>query len=219
MQDGDSVLRAEDFHLGADVYASDGKEIGKLVRVLVDGDYTLQALVVKEGGGFSGRRLAPASLLVADEVVVPRDAVKSVIHDRVDLGIESSDVRRLPPYLSYRERPESVGEELEDAAGVLGSGPEVPHWLEQVANKPEGELEIDGGENVMLGHTGRRLGTVKDVLFDGDQLVGVVLLPDGLFKREVILPRRFLDRSDDAALFAQLDEKDLEHLTPFAPKE
>jgi sporulation protein YlmC with PRC-barrel domain len=219
VQDGDSVLRAEDFHLGADVYAGDGKEIGKLVRVLVDGSFTLQALVIKESGGFAGRGLSPGSLLVADEVVVPKAAVKSVTHDRVDLGIESSEVRRLPPYLSYREKPESLGEELEDTAGVLGSGPEVPHWLEQVANKPEGELEIDGGENVMLGRTGRRLGTVKDVLFDGDQLVGVVLLPDGLFKREVILPRRFLDRSDDAALFAQLDEKDLEHLTPFAPKE
>ncbi len=219
MNDGDSVLRAEDFHLGADVYASDGKEIGKLVRVLVDGNYTLRALVIKEGRGFSGRLLSPGSLLVADEVVVPRDAVKSLTHDRVDLGVDSSDVRRLPPYLSYREKPESLGEELEDTAGVLGSGPEVPHWLEQVANKPEGELEIDGGENVMLGRTGRRLGTVKDVLFEGDQLVGVVLLPDGLFKREVILPRRFLDRSDDAALFARLDEMDLEHLTLFAPKE
>jgi hypothetical protein len=149
-------------------------------------------------------------------VIVPKDAVKAVTHERVELSAASADVRRLPPYLSYRERGESTAEEAEDFAAVLGSGPEVPHWLEQVANKPDSELEIDGGEPVMLGHSGKRLGSVKDVLFDGDQLVGVVLKPEGLFKKQVILPRRFLDRSDDAALFAQLDENDIEHLTPFA---
>jgi len=169
--------------------------------------------------GFSGRLLSPGSLLVADEVIVPRDAVKNVTHERIDLSLDSATVRRLPPYLSYREKSETVGEELEDEAGVLGSGPEIPNWLEEVANKPTDELEIDGDENVMLGRTGKKLGTVKDVLFDGDELVGVVLRPEGLLKKEVILPRRFLDRSDDAALFAKLDEKDVQQLAPFAPKE
>ncbi len=215
MGDQESTLKAEDFHLGADVYSSDEKEVGKLVHVLVDSDYRLVSLVVKESGGFSGQRLSPGSLLVADEVVIPNEAVKEVMHDRVDLNLSAADVRRLPPYLSYREKGESVGEEAEDFAAVLGSGPEVPHWLEQVANKPANELEIDGGENVMLGDTGKKLGTVKDVLFDGDELVGVVLQPEGFFKKDVILPRRFLDRSDDAALFAQLDETDLKNLVPF----
>lgn len=218
MAEAQPVWNAEDFHLGADVFASDGKEVGKLVHVLVASDYSLQALVIKEGSSYSGRLLSPGSLLVADEFIVPKDAAKKVAHDRIDLSLDSAAMRRLPPYLSYREKGESVGEELEDEAGVLGSGPEVPNWLEQVANKPEGELEIDRDENVMLGHAGKKLGTVKDVLFDGDQLVGVVLRPEGLFKKEVILPRRFLDRSDDAALFAQLDERDLEHLAPFEPK-
>jgi sporulation protein YlmC with PRC-barrel domain len=215
--DAQPTLKAEDFHLGAEVYSSEGKDVGKLVHVLVDSDYRLQAVVVKESRRFSGRLLSPGSMLLADEFIMPKEAVRAVTHDRVELNLAAADVRRLPPYLSYGEKPESVGEEVEDFAAVLGSGPEVPHWLEQVANKPASELEIDGGENVMLGDTGKKLGTVKDVLFDGDELVGVVLQPEGLFKKEVILPRRFLARSDDAALFAQLDEKDLEHLTPFHP--
>jgi sporulation protein YlmC with PRC-barrel domain len=214
-----SDLNREDFHLGAHVYSSDGKEIGELVHVLVDGDYKLQAMVVKESRGFSGGFLSPGSLLVNDEFIVPRDAVQNLDHDRVDLKLTASDVRRLPPYLSYRQKGETEGERAEDVASVFGASPEVPGWLEQVANKPATELEIDGGENVMLGHTGKKLGTVKDVLFDDDQLVGVVMLPDGLFEKEVILPRRFLDRSDDAALFAKLTEIDLEHLEPFEPKD
>ena len=214
-----AVWKGDDLHLGARVVSADGKDIGELVHVLVDGDYRLKALVVKESAGFSGRWLAPGSLLVNDEFIVPTDAVTSVNHERIGLTLSSADARRLSPYLGYREKGETVGEEAEDVAVVLGSGPGVPHWLEQVANKPAGELEIDAGENVMLGDTGKKLGAVKDVLFDGGELVGVVLRPEGFFKKEVILPRRFLSRSDDLALFAQLDESDLEHLEPFEPKD
>lgn len=211
-------MNTEDFHLGARVLASDGKEIGTLVHVLVDAGYGLQAIVVRESSGFSGSWLSPGARLVANEFIVPRDAVKSVDHDEVDLNLPSGEARKLQPYLAYRERSETAREGFEDEAGAIGSSPQIPHWVEQVANKSAGELEIDGGENVMLGHTGKKLGTVKDVLFDADQLVGVVLQPGGLFKHEVILPRRFLGRSDDAALFAQLDERDVEKLEPFKPE-
>ncbi|OLB92769.1 MAG: hypothetical protein AUI15_20325 [Actinobacteria bacterium 13_2_20CM_2_66_6] len=156
---------------------------------------------------------------MADEFIVPKDAVNALTHDRVDLKLSAAEVRRLQPYIAYREKSESVAEELEDTAAVFGEAPAVPHWIEQVAVKSPDELEIDGGENVMLGHTGKKLGTVKDVLFHDDQLVGVVLHPEGLLKQEVILPRRFLDRSDDLALFAKLSESDLDHLQPFRPSD
>ena len=211
-------MEPTDFHLGARVVTKDGTDIGELVHLLTGNDYSLKAIVVDESHGFSGSWLSPGSLLVNTEFVVPRVAIESVDHDRVALNVGSTDARKFPAYLGYREKGESIGEEAEDEAGILGSGPEIPNWIEQVANKPADELEIDGGENVMLGLTGRKLGEVKDVLFDGDQLVGVVLQPGGLFKHEVILPRRFLSRSDDAALFAQLEESDLEHLEPFEPK-
>lgn len=207
----------EDFHLGAEVRSSDGREVGRLVHLLVGSDYSLKALVIKESASFSGHRLAPLTMLVADEFIAPKDAVTSMTRERVDLGLTAAEVRLLPPYIAYRERDESTSDVLADTAGPLTASPEVPHWLEQVANKPADELEIDGGENVMLGRTGQRLGTVKDVLFDGDQLVGVVLLPDGLFKHEVLLPRRFLDRSDDLALFANVSGAEVESLTPFHP--
>jgi len=209
--------KAEDFHLGAEVRSSDGKDIGKLVHVVVGPDYELRALIVRENAAFSAHRFAPSSWLLADEFIVPKEAATAVTHDRVELSLSAGEARRLPPYIGYRERDESTTEVLTDSAGPLTASPDVPRWLEQVAYKGPDELEIDGGENVMLGHSGRRLGTVKDVLFDGAQLVGVVLQPEGWFKSEVVLPRRFLDRSDDMALFANLAEADLERLTPFKP--
>jgi sporulation protein YlmC with PRC-barrel domain len=216
---GDSAGKAEieQFHLGAEVRSSDGKDVGKLVHVLVGPDYELKALVIKESGRFSGHLLSPGSMLINDELVVPKEAAGRVTRDRIELTLSSAEVRSLPPYIAYREKAESLAEGLEDTAGVLGSGPELPNWLEQVANKPEGELEIDGGENVMLGHTGRKIGSVQDVLFDDDQLVGIVLKPEGLFRSEVILPRRFLERSDDLALFVNIEENDLARLEPFEP--
>jgi sporulation protein YlmC with PRC-barrel domain len=209
----------EDFHLGAAVYSSDGTEIGKLSRLIVDkAALTLRAFVAKESRRFSGHLLSPGSWMLADEVVVPRDVVSSVSHDRIVLKLTAGDVRKLPPYLSYRYGDETVAEGLtEEAISALTSSPAIPASLEQVANKGDDELEIEGGENVMLGETGKRLGTVKDVLFDNADLVGVVILPDGVLKEEVILPRRFLQRSDDLALFANLSDVDLEHLKPFEP--
>ncbi len=212
------AVSTEGFHLGAEVRSSDGKDVGRLAHVLVSAEYGLRALVIKESSRFSGAVFSPGSRLVVDEFIVPKEAVKNATRDRIELDLTAAEVRRLPPYLAYRERTESLAEGLEDTAGVLGSGPEVPNWLEQIANKGEGDLEITGGENVMLGRTGKRLGTVQDVLFDDEQLVGVVLKPDGLFRAAVILPRRFLDRSDDLALFASIDENDVAQLKPFRPR-
>lgn len=218
MNDATPSTSPDDFRLGTEVRSSDGRTIGKLHRVLVGGaDYGLKALVIKEGHEFSGHLLSPGSMLLADELVVPREAVKEVSRNGIELHLAAGAVRRLHPYLSYRYEAESAGEELSDLGSALGASPSIPGSLEEVAHKPASELEIEAGENVMLGRTGRKLGEVKDVLFDGEDLVGVVLLPQGLLRHEVILPRRFLERSDDLALFAQLSEEDLEHLEPFRP--
>jgi sporulation protein YlmC with PRC-barrel domain len=207
--------RATDFHLGAAVFASDGKHVGELEGTLVDKtSLELKALVVKEDGRFSGHFLSPGSMLLTDELVVPLAAVGSVSHDRVNLKLTASRLRKLPPYLTYRfatpTRTEEVGQALDVLTATMAAPP-----VEETADKPVSELEIDSGENVMLGRTGKKLGRVKDVLFDGDELVGVVILPEGLLREEVVLPRRFIGRSDDLALFAQLEPDDLEHLKPF----
>jgi sporulation protein YlmC with PRC-barrel domain len=207
--------KATDFHLGAAVYSSDGMHVGELLGTLVDEtSLGLKALVVKEDGRFSGHFLSPGSMLLTDELVVPSAAVGSVSHDRVDLKLTASRLRKLPPYLTHRFAAPTPSEEFGEALDVLTATMAAPR-LEETADKPASELEIDAGENVMLGRTGKKLGHVKDVLFDGDELVGVVMLPEGLLREEVVLPRRFIGRSDDLALFAQLEPEDLRHLKPF----
>ena len=208
-----------DFRLGSDVVASDGKKAGTLISVIVDEKgFEPRALVVKEVESF-GRRLRVAeSLFITDEVVVPIAAVESATHDLVRLSMSGPDVRRQPLYLSYRPKPLTVEEAAVEDADVLTGNVGLPPEQE-IANKPAGQIEIDRGENVMLGTTGHRLGRVQDVLFDRGKLTGVVIRPDGFFTRDVVLPTEFIERADDMALFAHLDESDIENLKPFVDAE
>ena len=205
-----------DFRLGADVVAADGQKVGTLTSVLVEAEgFDPKALVIQDESSLAGRLLADEKLLITDEVVVPISAVESASHDVIRLSMSVDDIRRQPPYLSYRFKALTGGEALEEEVDFLGGGLGLPANAEQVANKPADQIEIDRDENVMLGKTGHRLGRVHDVLFDDGELVGIVIKPDGFFKRDVVLPIRFISRGDDMALFADLKESDIEHLEPF----
>ena len=120
----------------------------------------------------------------------------------------------MPPYLTYGYAAAQPGDTLRVVAAQAGL---IGYWpYSESADKTENELEINAGENVMLGHTGKRLGRVHDVLFDGGELIGVVIHPDGWWQHDVVLQVRFLDRSDDLALFATLTEQDIEHAAVLA---
>lgn len=207
-----------DFHFGARVVSRDGREVGSLHRLVVQEEgLDPRAIVVKEGARFSGRLLAPGSWYLVDDVLIDVAAVASADRERVELRLTAAEVRRQPPYLSYTYRPLTRGQAAAAQLGLLLPGTVEAPNLEEHARKRSDELEIEEGENVMLGRTGRRLGHVRDVLVDEGELVGIVLRPEGFFKEDVVLPVRFLERGDDLALFAQLSERDLEELKPFRP--
>lgn len=206
----------DDFHFGAPVYASDGTHVGSLQRLIVDEEsLDPHAIVVKETRRFSGHGIGGSALL-EDDVAVALADVRSVHRDRVELAADSTAVRHTEPYLSYRYAPLTRGDAARYVLAQVGQSAYIPK-LNEEAHKRLDELEITPGENIMLGRTGRKLGTVRDVVFDGNEVIGVVMHP-GLFKEDVLLQVRFLGRSDDLALFAHLTEDDLQHLQPFHPE-
>jgi sporulation protein YlmC with PRC-barrel domain len=161
----------DDFRLGAQVQTVDGRLVGTLQRVIVEEEgFDPRAIVVREDARFAGHLLAPGSWFLVDEVSLPVTSVGSVGPDRIELRLTAAEVRRLPPYLSYRYRPVT----LRDVAGqylALATGGVAPPSLEERGRKGAGEIEIDAGENVMLGRTGRVLGHVRDVLVDDRELI------------------------------------------------
>jgi sporulation protein YlmC with PRC-barrel domain len=206
----------EDFHFGAEVDCSDGTRIGTLRRVVLDRDtLDVHSIVVKESRRFSGHYFA-GTALVEDDIAIPIKHVLSADHDRVALSTTPAEVRRTEPYLTYQYAPLSKADAARMAISLVTQTNYIPHLIES-AHKRLDELAINPGENVMLGRTGRRLGTVRDVVMDEGELVGVVMHPVGFFAEDVLLQVRFLGRSDDLALFAHLTETDLAHLKPFQP--
>ena len=211
------LLKAADFHLGADVAAADGTTVGFLVSVLVEADgFDPRAIVVKVEATRVARLIAGEKLFITDEVVVPIADVQSATHNAVRLSLGFESIHRLVPYISYHFAAMTPGEVLLEEAQMIGGGLGIPK-AEEEANKPSAEIEIDRDENVMLGRSGKLLGHVHDVLFNEGEIIGVVIRPAGLFKHDVVLPVRFLARADDMALFADLSEADIEELKPFDP--
>jgi sporulation protein YlmC with PRC-barrel domain len=208
--------RLEDFHLGAAVQTSDGHHAGTLQRMVVDGEsWDPHALIVHETEWFSGRVLAPGSGLLVSEVIVPLDAVASVTPQQVLLNLDKRATRGLPPYLSYQYAPLQPGDQWRYAAALFGGSAGAFPRIDAVRNKSETEIEISHGERVMIGHSGEVLGTVQDVLFDEGELVGVVVHPKGLFKHDLLVQVRFLDRSDDLVLFVRMTPEDISRLAEY----
>jgi sporulation protein YlmC with PRC-barrel domain len=209
-----SEFQPVDFHPGARVETKDGKHVGSLHRLVIDREsWDLREIIVKETERFSGHLLAPGSGLLIDDVIVPLEALVSVTHDKILLSVTAAEVRVMPPYLTYGYAAAQPGDTLRVIAAQAGFGGYWPY--SETANKTEDELEINEGESVMLGKTGKRLGRVRDVLYDGRELVGVVIHPDGWWEHDVVLQVRFLERSEDLALFARLTDGDVERLRPF----
>ena len=210
--------RLEDFHFGTPVQSADGKLVGSLQRVIVDQEsLDVHAIVVKETRHFSGHYLGGAGLL-EDDLAIPIQAVQEASRDRILVSENAKAIRSHAPYLTYQYAPVTKGDVARMGVALAGGLPYVPRLIENEQKRPD-ELEIDRGENVMLGHTGKKLGTVHDVVMEDGELIGIVLHPEGFFKEDVLLQIRFLGRSDDLALFAYLSEADLEHLTPFHPSD
>ncbi|HEX3604551.1 MAG TPA: hypothetical protein VH134_01420 [Candidatus Dormibacteraeota bacterium] len=210
--------RLADLHLGAPVHSSDDRHIGSLRRVVVDQDsWEPRAVVVRETARFNGHLLALAAGLMTEELIVPMSAIARASRERVDLSITASEARHLPPYLSYAMAPLTGTDTAVNDLAILVGGATLPREVESAA-KAAGDIEIRVDENVMLNHEGERFGRVRDVLLDGGELVGVVVHPDGMFEEDVLVQLRFLERSDDGALFLHMTRADLENLSPFHPE-
>src|SRR5260370_7760790 len=88
------------------------------------------------------------------------------------------DIRRQPLYLTYRREPLTPEEAVVEEGELLTGGLGLPK-ADEIANKPDGEIEIDGGENVMLGATGRPLAPAPHLPFHHPHLVPDAIPPKG----------------------------------------
>src|ERR1035441_5220746 len=131
----------EDFHFGARVVSADGKHIGSLNFMIIDGEsFDIHAIVVKETRHFSGHYVA-ATALMEDDISIPLGAVKDVTHDLITLSITSAEVRRTEPYLTYHYTPPEKGDAGRLLMAQVAQTGYAAHLVEE-AHKRLDELEI-----------------------------------------------------------------------------
>src|ERR1039458_9590537 len=101
----------EDFHFGAKVVSADGKHVGFLNFMIIDGEsFDIHAIVVKETRHFSGHEVA-ATALMEDDVSLPVGAGKDVTRELITLSITpAGEARRTQPYLTYQLAPPEKGD-------------------------------------------------------------------------------------------------------------
>jgi uncharacterized protein YrrD len=213
-----------DFRMGSDVYSSDDKNVGTLEYLVVENHgYDLHYIVVAESSIASGHHWYQGANMLVRDAPIPISAVASATHDRVTLNLSLSEIRHLPPYVTFQLTPaKPMHTVLEAFSAAIGSGSSVlgpTSWpYTDTHHKADEELEISKGEPVMLGSTGRVLGRIHDVVYDDNELVGVVIRHSGFFEPEVLLQVRFITRGNDFVLIADISEKDIARLKPFVPE-
>jgi len=203
-------VHQKDLHLGADVYSNDGKHVGSVEHAVVSEEGTeLWHIVVKESAIASGHRWYQGANMLIHNVAVPAAAITRATKERVDLRITLSQVRRLPPYLSYQDFGASPRQLALAVALIAGN----PGWTySESAAQPTSVMEVSKGENVMFKESGEVLGHVHNLVYDGSELVGIVVRPHAILTHDVLIQTRFLHRGDDLALFTHITEDDVKHL-------
>lgn len=217
MSDG-TPANAQDFHFGASVHSSDGRHVGSLRRLIVDGESLhVHGIAIQESAGFS-RRFFGGRGLIEDDIAVPIAVIATVTHERIDLTVPVHDLHRLPPYISYQMRGEGgpSGPLGYVVAGYGGSAGMVPA-LDEIHLIAPGEVEVVSGEKIFIDDGSVELGEVVDVLLDDGELLGVVVRPRRFFTEDVVLQVRFLHRLEAGHLDASLSSEQLQGLTPFHP--
>ena len=230
----------EDLRIGAAVHARDGKPVGHLSRIVMDGSSDrVLSLVVDPGLVESGNLLAPGGWERPRERVVPVAQVTTATPDRITLTLSEDDFEHLalfeqerfisvataateqgaPPGSAEAARFEA-GQLLNYAASEFGLGgaPYLPP-AEITHTEPPTAGAIAAGTHVWRLDPHERIGEVERVLMDGaTQRVSGLVLRRGLLRHHVVLPVSAITGVEDDVVHVRLSDEELKALAPFEPE-
>jgi sporulation protein YlmC with PRC-barrel domain len=198
-------------HLGLHVRTSDGQDVGKIDRLIVDpssGD--VKEVVVRRG------------LILHQDVEVPIDAIRGRTEDDVQLSLTADEAKALPRFVesSYIPPPmDYVSPFGYPAAGLLWpAGYQRPLATPETADGSEREAGqartavIEKGSDVLT-RDGETVGKVQDVMFDPEtgHPTSFVVRTTGLFSfEEVGLPAGAVSGVDDKVIYLHLNKSEFE---------
>ena len=190
--------------IGAKVTSSDGKDVGKVEKLMLRGDSN-------QVGGF-----ILSKHLFGTEKIVPARLVANSTEHEVTLSVSSAEAEKLSNVV-HTQMVDAPGEltygiglgGLVDTAGTGGkwvvrgsSGGQYPHTgseafffeapignveVENISSLPEGALLISDGTDVVDSEF-KKIGRVDEVVLDGDTVTAIIVKAGFIFKHDLQIP-------------------------------
>ncbi|MDE3088955.1 MAG: PRC-barrel domain-containing protein [Chloroflexota bacterium] len=190
------------FNQGASVSTVDGKEVGRIDRVVIDPKTKKVAdIVIRKGFLFTEDKVVPAALIAAGQ------------KGRIILQLETDQLERLP---NFRETHYIMLDEEElgraDKRSPLGFAPamywylpygepaltplaQLPYVAETETNIPEGTVALKEGAKVIT-RDGKHIGNVEQVLTSprADRATHFLISKGLLLKEKKMVPVEWIEK-------------------------
>jgi sporulation protein YlmC with PRC-barrel domain len=194
-----------EFKDGASIYTSDGKEAGRLHRVVIEPDTKEVTHIVIQKG-----------LLFKDDKVIPIVNVASTSEEKVSLSCTTDDLKKMSPLMIKQKEPVSEaferGQSYDPLAGGMVANPIQERTIskrtipeELVALKEGAQVRSDDDEHV---------GHIECVKTDPETgFVSHLIVSQGLLsKNKITVPIWWVKLLDDDEVHLAVEAQELEAL-------
>lgn len=213
------------FNQGASVFTIDGKEVGRIDRVVIDPKTRKIADIVIRRGS-----------LITDDKVVPADLIVAGQKDRIILQLDTDKLDRLP---DFRETHYIMLDDEElgrsDKRSALGLAPamywylpygelvfnpfaQLPYVAETETNIPEGTVAVKEGAKVIT-RDGKRIGNVEQVLASpaATQATHLLISKGLLLKEKKIVPVEWIESFGEDKVRLAVGSRIIQQLPEYQP--
>jgi uncharacterized protein YrrD len=178
------------FRDGTTVFASDGREVGEVDRVVIDPETReVTAVIVRKG------------LLFSEDKVVPISLIAEATDERVTLREDAGDLERLPLFEEAHYVPVPDDDQADYPRPLYWYPPYPslsltwwgfpnymgypPYPMETERNIPDGQIALKEGARVVASD-GEHVGDVKHVMTEAlaDRVTHLLIAQGGLFNQE-----------------------------------
>jgi uncharacterized protein YrrD len=219
---------------GATVMSSDGKDVGRIDRVVFDPkSKEISHIVIRQG------------FLFTEDKVVPVELVASATEENVYLRQSSEQLKDLPlfeetHYLAYNESDPNAPAQLTDTAyaepllwyppvgpvtstgWTYGVAPYTPYYpltttpgvTQTVRNIPDNAVALKEGAKVVSAN-GDHVGNVERLLTEQDRVTHILISQGFLFTTEKLIPISWINTVADEQITLSVASRTLENLPEY----
>ncbi|MBI5031984.1 MAG: PRC-barrel domain-containing protein [Chloroflexi bacterium] len=202
-----------EFNHGANVFSTEGKEIGRIDRVVIDPKTkAVTHLILRKG------------LILTQDKVVPVDLLVEGVNDQIIMRLDPNKLDELPDYQETHyvlANEEEIGHVNANKPLIMGTTPalyqyppyaqtlappntEPAYLVEKETNIPEGTVALKEGARV-ISRDEKKVGQIEQVLYDptAHRATHFMIAKGMLLREKKMVPVEWIDEiSEDEVLLS-----------------